>query len=246
MNQIEKMISNREVQIDHIVLANVTMAARAEFCQFYQNLCVSLEKRFDIALLRWRCGDSPVADMKAALSVSGEMVTAIRAWRLDDETINGYGDVWSLVRYIAFLLDQPLELPDERLLRIRESRSQYADVALEYHILDALDGREWHEGVAELLERLATNKRQALAVETYRTYFALLEADGDNEQVHFLVRAAEVNYRKRTRDAFYGGGPTYMGGGPDNPYVIDFGLAAILKRIGWTGDTVHKWMWDTQ
>ena len=246
MEQSEKNIHYNNLALADIARINVEVITRGDYPLAYRNLCEALEKRFDTALLRWRRGESPIADMKAALATSGEMLAAITDWQLDDETLNGYGDVWNLVRYISYLLDQPVELPEERLPRIREHRSQYADVALDYHILDALEGREWRVGLAEPFERLAAKNRQMLAVETYRTYFCLLEADGDGEKTRDLVRAAEANYKKRARDGFYGGGPTYMGGGPDNPYVVDFVLAAILKRIGWSGDTVHKWTWDAQ
>ena len=110
--------------------------------------------------------------------------------------------------------------------------------------MDAIEGQKWRDGLTEPFERLASKKRQMLAVETYRTYFDLLDAGGDAVRTEELVRIAETNYKKRARDAFFGGGPTYMGGGPDNPYVVDFILAAILKKIGWTGETIHKWKWD--
>lgn len=243
MEQSEKNIHFNDIALADIAQINVEVIARGDYPLAYRNLARSLEKRFDTALLRWRRGESPVADMKAALAISGEMLAAIANWQLDDETLIGKGGAWSLVGYMVYLLDQQVELPGDRLIRIREVRSQHADVALDYHILDAIAGREWRDGLAETLVRLAAKKRQMLAVETYRTYFSLLEAEGREEKVEGLVKAAEVNYQKRTRDGFYGGGPTYMGGGPDNPYVVDFVLAAILKRIGWTGETVHKWTW---
>lgn len=243
MEQSEKMLANRKIDLAEIARINIEVIARGDYPLAYRNLCRSLERHFDTALLRWRRGETPITDMEAALTTSGEMLAAITGWQLDDETLNGYGDVWNLVRYISFLLDQPVALPEERLVRIREDRIQYADVALDYRILDALEGREWHDGLAEALERLASKKRQMLAMDTYRTYFDLLEADRDEKQTETLVRAAEANYKKRARDGFYSGGPTYMGGGPDNPYVVDFMLAAILKRIGWMGDTVHRWVY---
>jgi len=212
MEQSEKNIHFNEIALADIARINVDVVARGDYPLAYRNLARSLEKRFDTALLRWRRGESPVADMQAALVTSGEMLAAIVDWQLDDETLCGKGDAWTLARYMSYLLNQPVELPNERLPRIREDRSQYADVALDYHILDALEGRDWRDGVTDLLERLAAKKRQMLAVETYRTYLGLLEAGGDEEKAEVFVRAAEANYKKRARDGFYGGGPTYMGG----------------------------------
>jgi len=243
VEQSEKNIHFNELAIADIARINIEVIARGDYPLAYRNMARSLQKRFDTGLHRWRRKESPIADMKAALGTSGEMVTAIRAWQLDDETLNGYGDVWNLVSYMSFLLGRPAKLPDERLARIREDRSQYADVALEYRILDALEGREWREGLEEPFDRLAANKRQALAVESYRTYFALLEAGGGAE-TEALVLRAETHYARRARDAFYSGGPTYVGGGPDNPYVVDFTLGAILKKIGWDGESIHRWRCD--
>jgi len=227
-----------------IARINVEVIARGDYPLAYRNIAESLEKYFDTALLRWRRGESPVPDMERALAKSSEMLAAITDWQLDDETLNGMGYTWNVVRYMSFLLDQRVELPVERLVGIRASQSQYADVALDYRILDAIEGRKWREGLEEPFERLASKKRQALAVESYRTYFALLEAGGDGAETEALVLRAETNYARRAKDAFYSGGPTYMGGGPDNPYVVDFTLAAILKRIGWEGDSIHKWKWN--
>jgi hypothetical protein len=245
MEQSEKMIVNREVELLNTSRNNIEVIARTDYPLAYRNKARTLETRFAVGLLRWRRGEAPVADMKSALAISSEMLVAITEWQLDDETVCGKSDAWNLVRYISFLLDQPVALPNEWLARIREERSQYADMALDYHILDALEGREWRDGLTEHLERLASKKRQMLAVETYRTYFELLETNGSEKQMEGLVRAAEANYKKRAWDGFYSGGPTYMGGGPDNPYVVDFVLAAILKRIGWSGESIHKWTWNT-
>lgn len=243
MDQSEKNIQCNEIDLVDIARINAEVIARGDYPLAYRNMCESLERQFDTALLRWRRGESPVADMKAALATSDDMLKSIVDWQLDDETLNGYGDLWNLVRYIAFLLDQPAELPDDRLVAIRADRSQHADVALDYHIIDALEGREWKEGLSEPLARLASKKRQMLAVETYRTYFELLGCSGAEGRADELVRIAEENYKKRARDGFYGGGPTYMGGGPDNPYVVDFTLGAILKHIAWGGDSIHRWIW---
>jgi len=243
LEQSEKNIYLNGMALADIARINVEVIGRGDYPLAYRNMASSLETHFDTALLRWRRGESPVADMQRALLTSRKMLAAITDWQLDDETLNGYGYTWNLVRYISFLLDQPVALLEERLVRIRQSISKAADVALDFHILDALEGREWRENLPAPFERLASRKRQMLAVETYRTYFDILDTDGDVEAIEPLVRIAEANFKKRSRDGFYSGGPTFMGGGPDNPYVVDFVLSAILKKVDWTGDTIHKWKW---
>jgi hypothetical protein len=243
MNQSEKMIALCDVWLADIAQINDDVIARAKFPLAYSNLCNAIEKHFEKALLHWRCGENPVRDMQAALLTSHKMISSIADWQIDDETLNGCGGAWSLVSYISYFLDQPVEFPVDRALSVRVFRSKYADVALDYHVLDALGGKEWRTGIPERLERLAAKKRQMLAVETYRTYLDLLETDGRGERAEALVRTAEDNYEKRVRDSFYSGGQTYMGGGQSNRYVIDFQLASILKHIGYVGQTVHRWNW---
>src|SRR5687768_17379316 len=101
MEQSQKMILNREIALGDIARINIDVVVRGDYPLAYRNMCESLEKRFDAALIRWRRGESPVADMKAALNTSSEMLTAISDWEIDDETLNGYGDVWNLVRYMS-------------------------------------------------------------------------------------------------------------------------------------------------
>lgn len=243
MIQFQKMVTNRRAELAVIAKINAEVMVRGDYALAYRNMASSFEIHFDTALLRWRHGESPVSDMQEALSVSGKMLAAITEWQLDDEILIGYGHTWNVVRFVSFLLDQPAELPEDRLIQIRQNISKAPDVALDFHILDALEGREWRENLPAPFERLASRKRQMLAVETYRTYFDILDTDGDVEAIEPLVRIAEANFKKRSRDGFYSGGPTFMGGGPDNPYVVDFVLSAILKKVGWTGDTIHKWRW---
>lgn len=243
MEQSEKNICSNDNALADIARVNVEVIARRDYPLAYRNICEALERNFDTALLRWRRSEPPVMDMERASEISGEMLSAITEWQLDDDTLNGYGYIWNVVRYISFLLDRSVDLPNERLLHIRESQNQYADVALDYCILDILDGRNPDGDVPQFLDRLASKKRQQLAVDTYQTYFALLETDRGSSQADALVLQAEANYARRAKDPFYSGGMTFLGGGPDNPYVVDYVLAAILKKIGWQGESIHKWVW---
>jgi len=227
-----------------ILAANVSMMAQRNFVQVYSNLASKLRYHFDISLFRWRRRESPVADLNAALATGEELLAGIEQWSIPEASVVGYGYVWDLARYASFLLGDPVPLSPELLALIRREQGQHADMALEYHVLDAIEGREWREGVRELLDRLASKKRQGLAAESYQTYFALLEVDGNDAHAETMIQRAESNYARRAKDAFYSGGPIYMGGGPDNSYVVDFTLAAIMKKIGWKGDSIHRWRWD--
>jgi hypothetical protein len=111
-------------------------------------------------------------------------------------------------------------------------------------IVQAILGKEWRTRYLACLDKLSIKRRQALAAKSYKTYLALLDRLHDLSLTDDLVREAEQNYNRRSKDPFYEGGPTYMGGGPDNPYVVDFTLAAILKFIDWPGESIHKLRWQ--
>lgn len=244
MEQSENNIRVTLESIDLILAANVSMMAQCNFVQVYSNLASKLRYHFDICLFRWRRRESPVADLNAVLATAEELLVGIDQWSIPEASVIGYGYVWDLTRYASFLLGDPVTLSPELLALVRREQGQHADMALEYHVLDAIEGRDWRSGVRELIDRLASKKRRGLAAESYQTYFALLELEGTDAHAKALIQRAESNYTRRAKDAFYSGRPIYMGGGPDNPYVVDFILAAILKKIGWIGDSIHKWRWD--
>ena len=210
----------------------------------FGNLARTTDTTFELALLRWRRGESPVGDMGAVVEWAERMIAAVGDWQPEEHTVVGYIYALDIARYASFLLGRDLTIPTVISDLVGRHRSENADVALSYHILDAIDGRPWREDLEPLLSRLAAKKRQALAVETYQTYIAILNTPQGDKSVEDLVRRAEENYTRRARDPFFSGGPGYMGGGPDNAYMVDFVLAAILKKIGWDGETIHRWRWS--
>ena len=92
------------------------------------------------------------------------------------------------------------------------------------------------------LNKLLIKKETGLFVETYKTYFAIM-ASKRGEAQDKLIRHAEELYKKRSKDKYYHSSDI-DGGGPANPYVVDFRLGAVMKKIGWDGESRHKWLWD--
>lgn len=245
MEDSERNIQATQVSLAMISEANIKMIAQGNFFQAYSNLASKLRYSFDIGMFRWRRNEAPVADLKAVLATGREMLRAIDEWSIPEARVAGSGYVWDLTRYASFLLSDPVALSSELLALVRREQGKHADMAMEYHLLDAIEGREWRAGLKESFDQLASKKRQALAVDSYQTYFALIQANAHGAETEALIKRAENNYVQRAKDEFYSGGPIYMGGGLDNPYVVDFTLAAILKKIGWQGESIHKWRWDT-
>lgn len=84
------------------------------------------------------------------------------------------------------------------------------------------------------------NKRTSLVCETYAMYERLLKTPANEAEP--LVREAEILFRKRAKNGYLSGAQT-EGGGSDNAHTVDYRLAAILKKIGYSGETIHLWRW---
>lgn len=106
-------------------------------------------------------------------------------------------------------------------------------------LLDKWEQPAWDSAMAEL----RAIKGSRLAVETYAAYHNLLFSRPKDASREDWVRSCEVLFKRRAKDGFYGGGDQTYGGGPDNNFIVDYRLAAILKKIGYDGESLHLWRW---
>ncbi|KAF0173171.1 MAG: hypothetical protein FD160_3503, partial [Caulobacteraceae bacterium] len=60
-----------------------------------------------------------------------------------------------------------------------------------------------------------------------------------------LVRKAEDNWLKRKTNRFFEESDSRDGHGDYNELYVDIYLAAVLRKIGWQGESVHRWKWET-
>jgi len=93
------------------------------------------------------------------------------------------------------------------------------------------------------LAKLYKSKRYLLAAQTYNLYFDVLNCSEETLKVQDVIVIAEKLYRKRASNGFFSGGNAIEGGGPDNDIVVDYRLAAILKKINYQGSSIHCWNW---
>jgi len=177
-------------------------------------------------LLAWRCGlGSPVAPFQEAVG----------AWRAGAMALAG-GDLAELplerASFIAFLIGEPppppATLTADRLL----------DAALAGELHGRVNDEDWQRGLTELQKI----KGSDLAAETYQTYGQLLRAAPETRES--LIAQATALFNKRGKNGFFSGGDQTEGGGPDNEFVTDYRLAAILKKLAYTGDSPHRWKWS--
>ncbi len=189
-------------------------------------------------LIVWRhdFGD-PTEQIAAAVGVAADLVANPPAGATD---LLWQAFPLSCVPYLAQLVNRDsarfmecLPSPEQALRRPR-SVETYLDSALLLAFYGAASPPDsWLDKLPRPL---------ALVGDTYRCYRRILTAPSQKHAS--LVQEAEDLYRRRARNAYCSGGLQIYGGGPDNEHVVDFILAAILKRIGASSlSEVHGWRW---
>jgi hypothetical protein len=196
------------------------------------NLRGVVTHQLELALYHWRVGDNPVSFLEGAVAAADRAIEVHEAhpdWPGLEE-VN-----FVLVRYLTFLLDREDRFaPYVGLL-------DAPDALLDYGLVETLHDRRPAEQTYVVLQKVEEVKRLALLARTYRTYFEILGARG--VALPAKVAEAERNYAERKRDGFYAGGAEYSGGGPANPHVVDFVLAAVLKKVDYEGPSIHRFRW---
>jgi hypothetical protein len=134
----------------------------------------------------------------------------------------------------AFLINSPS--PECSLGFLKSDRR--LDALIANALLDKWDQSAWDS----TLTQLRAVKGRGLAAETYTGYYNLLFST--NANIEDSVRSCEVLFERRAKDRFFSGGDQTYGGGPDNALTVDFRLAAILKKIDYRGDSLHRWRWS--
>ena len=143
----------------------------------------------------------------------------------------------NIASILSSLIDRKFNFLSE--CKISNSADSYLDCLIAESVIGDIKPRSPQEGI----EKLADLKRQSLAARTYEIYFDILNGDGGRGALDNLILSACKNYADRAIDKFYSGGQDINGGGKYNEIVVDFRLGAILKQIGFIGDSVHSWKW---
>ena len=223
----EKLISLSRQWIADCREALLAPAVRENPSLYVQNVREIYEQSLFIGLVFWRTGQSPVRDLNAAVD------------ELDAhaEQLGSSSVATALPIASAGLIRTLLGLPHSSAAGTNEGSAP--DVELDAQLLLAIESVVDESTVAALLKQLERGGSGSLAVRSYETYFALLTQGASPE----LLKSAEANYRARAKDRFYSGGRDSEGGGPNNSMVVDYRLGAVLKRLGYIGESVHLWQW---
>jgi hypothetical protein len=183
-----------------------------------------------VGLLIWRGGSNPTEALSKALAVA-ELVPA-------NYEVAGFPYLWvnfdvASAGLLAILLEVEVPaslkavLPSEDLI-LRATR-EYSAQALSLSLTAVLMGRSQPEFLDAVLSAVPKIRRLSLLRETFECYRDLLDPDGTYATFIERVRHAESLFLRRKRSDYFSGGRQVDGGGPDNDFVVDYRLAAILK-----------------
>jgi hypothetical protein len=215
------------------------------------NASAAFDSQLMTALIQWRLGEDPRPNLTRACAMVGDGLAVLASlqpgaphWRLFD---------FSQAGFLGLLGDQAL--PKEFEPRLSEWRThavdhlgQFLDRALVAAIRNGEEPPEWGPMIASL----TANPRFGLFRETYSAYMEAITRRPTGAVDHALQAASRAAglFRKRESDSYYAGGRGTDGGGPDNAYVVDFRLAALIrKRLPEAasslapGERTHVWRW---
>jgi len=190
-----------------------------------------------LGLIKWRNNEDPRPNFEKAIERAVTNIPELS--KLSTLAVIEEDFRLENLKIIAFLLDKTTEL-EINLESVKET-DRRLDCLLASTICDRVNLKIDTQTHIEIL-KLFKNKRTSLAAKTYETYFEILH-NPNAKNVEEVVKKAENLYLDRSSDSFYSGGDTTDGGGPDNDIVVDFRLAAVLKKINYQGNSIHRWNW---
>lgn len=198
------------------------------------NCKAAAEAHIDLALLRWRQGQDPRHNFGGAIEAFVNLNGIVQSHGLSK------GDFDMSPVYAAMFL-----------MNMGATVAYFDEVSYETkrwpcyqcRIVHVLHDREPSAGLAKLAEsHLARNDE--LPERIFEAYAQLLGLHPSKMDVDERVRRAKSTWAERKRDELVTDGPPWDGHGPMNDVYVDIYLAAILKKIGWKGHTIHAWLWD--
>ncbi len=186
-------------------------------------------------LITWRIdAGSPKKYFNDAIAIANETIQYTKTVTPDFNVAKKFP--FEIAGLLAFIIDEPYVSPEI------DPKGVAFDRLLRYELVKSLHGAQNEKEWDTLLAPEKDKKRTQLAFNTYTVYKNMI-FHPDNSEIDAFVNEGETLFRKRSRNAFYDGGPEYCGGGPYNDVSIDFELAAVMKFVGYSGPSMHRYRW---
>jgi hypothetical protein len=199
-----------------------------------KNYAMIADKNTDLGLLHWRRGLDPHPDFERAI----EAYESLRAL-VHEHDLERRNHEFPIVYAMLFLMGHKttIEFEDE------EFHEEQRWPCYQCCLVHALHDQALNERHARLLNQyLAQN--DGLADRSVLTYLKLLGMRQTDRSVDELVTVADANWAGRKSDRFFSHGAAFDGHGVMNDIYVDIYLAAVLQKIGWQGESVHRWKWE--
>ena len=198
-----------------------------------QNLKQAADAHIELGLLHWRRGIDPRKDFEGAFRACSALDELVKKHLLPKDDLD-----LSLVYAALFLMGRPAGIDYVDVAACTEFRWP----AYQYRLVNALHDVAPTERLTKLVDGyLATNN--ALPDKIFEAYFQLLGLRPSKLDMEERVRRARSTWVERRREALAPEGRPLDGHGVMNDLYVDIYLAAVLKKIGWVGHTVHAWTW---
>jgi hypothetical protein len=211
-----------------------------DFVRVLLNHIELVSSHVELGLLNWRRRVSPLADfgrgyaalehLERYLARSAPDRSAMEPTDLRDHVYDFFGITFSLInKPIALGGLQGERLEFKYLLYTKYIASLLQDQPVSGEVkARALKYLRNHDGVFD---------------ESTRTYLMLLGELRSDAPVDELVTRADGLWLRRAKERYFDELSARDGYGEFNDIFVDYTLGAILKKIGWQGESVHRWIW---
>lgn len=195
----------------------------------------SFKSKLMQGLISWRIeSENPKQHIIGAVNVANEAVIELKSLGSKNLADDFAIDTASI---LSLLAGKDFKMPEF------STKGIVFDRLLDFELAKSLQGKNNQTEWLNVLKGQKPTKRINLCLETYSTYHELL-FNKDITKTEELVRKAEELFLKRLNDAFFTGSESTESGGLNNNVTVDYRLGAILKFIGYKGQSMHLWRWD--
>jgi hypothetical protein len=210
------------------------LLANSNFEWAAQNCRVTAEAYVDLGLLHWRRGVDPREDFACAARAYQKLVEIVQQHKLLESSFE-----IPLVYAAMFLVDRRAVIEFGNEAAYKASRWSCYQARLVHALHDASPS----EMLLAMTDKFLAEP-ETLPDRIFESYFQLLGLRPQTMGLEERVMRAKATWAERKRDELIPAGRALDGHGDANDLYVDLYLGAVLKKIGWKGHTVHRWLWD--
>lgn len=189
-----------------------------------------------IGLIEWRINQNPKLQLIKAINHFEKELSKLKVHKDYKKFQNPFLII--IANYFAYLCNMEINLVIDSLVTKDEHYN------IEYYLFNSITkSSNFKTEIETSLYKINKSKRYQLVFNSYTNYFQILEDFENNLSINSKIEVAESFFRKRATNSYYSNGYGLDGGYLHNNLVIDFRLAAILKKIQYNGNSSHQWKW---